>query len=134
MKHILRILRFTKELKSYYIFISILSVLVAAIGLLQPLFTGWAIDELKLGTNADIQRLVVIVIAIFLSDLGTNLLSNLNGYIGDQMSARLYKSLGRQYYEHLLSLPQSYFDQELTGKIINRLNRSVVQISGFMQM
>lgn len=134
MKHILRILRFTRELKPYYITISILSVLVAAIGLLQPLFTGWAIDELKLGTNADIQRLIMIVVAIFLSDLGSNLLSNLNGFIGDQMSARLYKSLGRQYYEHLLSLPQSYFDQELTGKIINRLNRSVVQISSFMQM
>ncbi len=134
MQHILKILRFTKELRPYYIVIGILSVFVAAIGLLQPLFTGWAIDELKLGTEADIQRLVVIVVAIFLSDLGTNLLSNINGYIGDQMSARLYKSLGRQYYEHLLSLPQSYFDQELTGKIINRLNRSVVQISGFMQM
>lgn len=134
MKHILRILRFTRELKPYYITISILSVLVAAIGLLQPLFTGWAIDELKLGTSANIQRLVMIVVAIFISDLGSNLLSNINGYIGDQMSARLYKSLGRQYYEHLLSLPQSYFDQELTGKIINRLNRSVVQISNFMQM
>ena len=134
MQHILKILRFTKELRPYYIVIGILSVFVAAIGLLQPLFTGWAIDELKLGTEADIQRLVVIVVAIFISDLGTNLLSNINGFIGDQMSARLYKSLGRQYYEHLLSLPQSYFDQELTGKIINRLNRSVVQISGFMQM
>jgi ATP-binding cassette, subfamily B, bacterial len=134
MKHIFKILRFTRELRPYYIVISIMSVFVAAIGLLQPLFSGWAIDEIRLGTGASVDRIVVIVVAIFISDLASNLLSNINGYIGDQMSAKLYKSLGRKYYEHLLSLPQSYFDQELTGKIINRLNRSVVQITGFMQM
>lgn len=50
------------------------------------------------------------------------------------MSARLNKILGQRYYEHLLSLPQQYFDTELTGTIINRLNRSVTQISNFMQM
>lgn len=134
MKHILRIISFTKELKPYYIIISILSVLVAAVGLLQPLLSGMAIDELRNGTGANVNKLVYIVIGIFLADLASNLISNINGFIGDQMSARLYKSLGQRYYKHLLSLPQSYFDQELTGKIINRLNRSVTQITGFMQM
>lgn len=134
MKHIYRILTFTRELRAYYIVISVLSIFVAVIGLLQPLLSGFAIDEIRLGTGASVQRIVVIVIAIFLSDLGANLISNINGYIGDQMSAKLYKTLGKRYYEHLLSLPQSYFDQELTGKIINRLNRSVVQITNFMQM
>lgn len=134
MKYILRILRFTKELKAYYLIISGLSVLVAAVGLLQPLLSGWAIDEVRVGTGANVHRLVIIVIAIFVSDLASNLISNYNGFLGDQMSAKLYKSLGERYYKHLLSLPQSYFDAELTGKIINRLSRSVQQISNFMQM
>ncbi len=134
MKHILRIIKFTRELKGYYYLISSLSILVAAIGLVQPLLSGWAIDELRRGTDSNINRLVMIVVGIFGSDLASNLISNVNGYFGDQMSARLYKVLGERYYRHLMTLPQSYFDQELTGKIISRLSRSVVQITNFMQM
>lgn len=134
MKHILRIIKFTRELKGYYYLISLLSILVAAIGLVQPLLSGWAIDELRRGTDSNINRLVMIVVGIFGSDLASNLISNVNGYFGDQMSARLYKVLGERYYRHLMTLPQSYFDQELTGKIISRLSRSVVQITNFMQM
>ena len=50
------------------------------------------------------------------------------------MSANLQKHLSERYYVHLLSLPQRYFDQELSGKIINRMNRGISQISQFMQM
>lgn len=134
MKHILKILRFTKELKSYYIVISALSIIVAGLNLVQPLLSGWAIDEVRLGSDSNLSKLVVIVCFIFLSDLASNLVSNLNGYLGDQMSARLYKHLGERYYRHLLSLPQSFFDKELSGKLINRLSRSINQISNFMQM
>jgi ATP-binding cassette subfamily B protein len=133
VKHIFKILRFTKELKAYYLAISILSVLVAAIGLLQPLLSGWAIDEVRKGTGANIHWLVIIVLGIFASDFATTFINNFNGYLGDQMSARLQRILGGRYYEHILTLPQRYFDTELTGKIIGRLNRSVTQISNFLQ-
>lgn len=134
MKHIWKIIHFTRELWRSYIVISILSVLVAAVGLLQPLLSGFAVDEIRKGTATNLRYVVFIVIGIFVSDIASNLISNVNGYLGDQMSARLYRILGQRYYEHLMKLPQSYFDKELTGKIINRLNRSVMQISNFMQM
>ncbi len=134
MKYIFRILKFTKELKAYYITISILSILIAAVGLVYPLLSGWAIDEIRFGTDANVGKLVFIVVLIFASDLASNLLSNINGHIGDQMASKLSKSLGSKYYQHLLSLPQSYFDSDMTGKIINRLNRSIVQIANFMQI
>ena len=134
MKYIFRIIRFNKELKAYYITISILSILIAAAGLMYPLLSGWAIDEIRFGTDANVGKLVFIVVLIFASDLASNLLSNINGHIGDRMAAKLSKSLGSKYYQHLLSLPQSYFDSDMTGKIINRLNRSIVQIVNFMQI
>ena len=134
MKYIFRIIRFTKELKAYYITISILSILIAAVGLVYPLLSGWAIDEIRFGTDANVGKLVFIVVLIFASDLASNLLSNINGHIGDRMASKLSKSLGSKYYQHLLSLPQSYFDSDMTGKIINRLNRSIVQIANFMQI
>ena len=134
MKYIFRIIRFTKELKAYYITISILSILIAVAGLTYPLLSGWAIDEIRFGTDANVGKLVFIIVLIFASDLASNLLSNINGHIGDRMAAKLSKSLGSKYYQHLLSLPQSYFDSDMTGKIINRLNRSIVQIVNFMQI
>ncbi|MFI5212464.1 MAG: ABC transporter ATP-binding protein, partial [Candidatus Saccharimonadales bacterium] len=39
-----------------------------------------------------------------------------------------------RYYEHLLKLPQSYYDGELTGTIINRLNRAITEVSNFLNM
>lgn len=134
MKHIWRIITFTRDLWRYYAAISVLSIFVAAVGLAQPFLSGLAIDEVRKGTSANLHYVVLIVIGIFASDLASNLISNMNSFLGDQMSARLYRLLGSRYYQHLLTLPQSYFDQELTGKIINRLNRSVMQISNFMQM
>lgn len=134
MRDIIRILRSASELKRYYIFISIFTVLLSLLTLLQPLLSGWAIDEIRLGTEANVRYVALLAVGIFLLDLSQTLFSNIGGYMGDQMSARLNKTLSHRYYEHLLSLPQRYFDTELSGKVINRLNRSIVQITNFMQM
>ena len=53
---------------------------------------------------------------------------------GDLLAIRLKRYMSTRYYEHLLSLPQSYFDQELTGTIINRMNRGIQDIGDFVQM
>lgn len=134
MKQILRILGTARELRGYYIAISILSVAASLTQVLVPLLTGWAIDEVRRGTGANVSHVAWLAVGLFLLDLGGNILNNINGYLGDQMSAKLQRSLSKAYYEHLLKLPQRYFDTELSGKIINRLNRSITQITNFMQM
>lgn len=134
MNYIIRILRSARELWRYYAFISALTVFLSLLTLLQPLLSGMAIDEIRLGTDANVTYVVLLAVGIFILDLLSTLFNNVNGYLGDQMSARLNKILAGRYFEHLLSLPQSYFDRELSGKIINRLNRSIVQITNFMQM
>lgn len=100
----------------------------------MPLFTGWAIDEMRKGTSANISYVAWLAVGIFALDLGGTIISNINGYFGDQMSVKLQTLLSNRYYQHLLSLSQKYFDTELSGKIINRLNRSINQITNFMQM
>lgn len=109
-------------------------VLVSLSGLMAPLLSGWAIDEVRKGTGANISLLVLIALGIFGLDVAQNFLNNIGGYLGDQMSARLNKILSIRYYEHLLTLPQRFFDTELSGKLINRLNRSVQQIANWVQM
>jgi ATP-binding cassette, subfamily B, bacterial len=134
MKHVFRILISARELWRSYAWIAVMTILLSATTLLTPLLSGWAIDEIRLGTDARIDYLVWLAVGIFVLDLLQNIVSNINGYLGDQMAARLNLILGSRYYEHLLTLPQRYFDTELSGKIINRLNRSITQITNFMQM
>lgn len=134
MKQIWRIITFTKQLWPYYVAVSAISILVAIVGLMVPLLSGRAIDAIQKGGQTEISYVVWLAAGIFALDLASTLLNNIGGYWGDQMATRLQRSLSRQYYEHLLELPQGYFDTELSGKIINRLNRSIVQISNFMQM
>lgn len=137
MKDIWRILTFTKILRKYYAVISACTILLAVMSQLQPIFTKIAIDQItKLSGGGSVDMAVVawMAVAIFATDLGQTLLSNYSGYWGDMLSARLQKFLSERYYEHLLSLPQRYFDEELSGKIINRMSRGITQISNFTQV
>ncbi len=131
MKNIWRIVRFTSQLWPFYAAISFFTVLLALMGVMQPLLTGWAIDQLRHGTQANLHYLILIALGIFLLDFFSNIFSNVSGYIGDQLNVRLSYYLSHRYYEHLLSLQQQFYDTELTGKIINRLNRSITQITNF---
>lgn len=136
MKSIWRIVRFTGSLWRYYLGISIFTILVAAMSQVIPLLTKAAIDEVvKLagGGHADVGRVAVYAVLIFAVDMGQNIFSNIGGYLGDMMSAKQQRLLSNRYYEHVMSLPQRYFDTELTGTIINRMNRGISQITGYAQ-
>lgn len=134
MKYILRILKYGSKLWHYYVLIGVLTILLSLMTLLQPLLSGWVIDEIRKGHGARVSYVAWVAAVIFALDLLSTVVSNVAGYYGDQMAAKLQKLLSVRYYEQLLELPQRYFDTELSGKIINRLNRSITQIVSFMQM
>jgi ATP-binding cassette subfamily B protein len=134
VNHIWRILKFTRQLWPYYLVVSFISILVALAGLAIPFFSGKAIDAIQAGGSVEISYVVWLAAAIFGLDLATTVLTNVGGYYGDQMSEKLQKLLSTRYYQHILGLQQKYFDTELSGKIINRLNRSIDQIASFMHM
>ncbi len=137
MKDIWRIIRFTSDLKKYYFAISATTIVLAVMTQLQPIFTKIAIDQIELlvkGGTASVTVVAWCAVAIFVTDFGQTILSNISGYWGDMLAVRMQKLLSERYYTHLLSLPQKYFDQELSGKIINRMSRGISQITTFMQM
>lgn len=137
MRGMLRIFKFTRELWPYYAAISAFTILLSLMTQLQPLFTKAAIDQItKLigGGHANVKLVAFFAVLIFLTDVGQTVLSNIGGFLGDMMSARLQKIMSERYYEHILSLSQHYFDTELSGKIINRMSRGISQISTFLQM
>lgn len=137
MKEIWRILKYTSVLKKYYLWISFFTILLAGMTQLQPLLTKAAIDEFTKGIDGGDTRLSFVALMaflIFLTDLGQTVLSNISGYMGDMMSAKVNQIMGYRYFRKLLDLPQSYFDTELSGKIVNRMTRGIRQIADFMQM
>ncbi len=134
MKEIIKILKIGRELWRSYLLVSIFTVLLSLITIFQPLLSGWAIDEISKGTQANISYAFLLAVGIFLLDLMQTGFSNISGYIGDIIQIKLNKILSENYYRHLMSLPQYYFDNEQTGKIISRLNRSIVQITNFIHM
>lgn len=132
MKQIVKILSAGWELRASYALITLCTTLLSIGSILVPLLSGWAIDEIRNGTTTNLSYVLWLATGIFAIDLAQTLISNYNGFIGDQIQVRLQKILSARYYTHLMQLPQSYFDTELTGKIINRLNRSIVQVTGFI--
>lgn len=130
----MRILASARELRKYYIAIGFLTIVASVTTLLVPILSGRAIDEISQGTSAELQYVVWIAVGLFLLDVSGTFLNNISGYLGDRMAAKLNKILSERYYKHLLTLPQSFFDKELSGALISRLNRSVLQLSNFMNM
>lgn len=137
MKSILKILSFASSLWPYYVAIAVFTVIVTGLNLLPPVLTKVATDEIVKLINHQPAREAVVLAAVgamFVSGIIVTFLSNYSGYLGDIMAAKLRQFLSVRYFEHLLKLPQAYFDNELTGTIINRLNRSITDVTQFMNM
>jgi ATP-binding cassette subfamily B protein len=137
VKDIWRIIKFTRQLWPYYAAVSGFTILLAAMSQLQPLFTKTAIDQvshLLSGGHADVKLVALMAILIFVTDFGQTIFSNIGGYLGDILSAKVQRYMSERYFEHLLTLPQAYYDNELTGTIINRMSRGITQITQFMNM
>src|ERR1039458_3938995 len=137
MKEIIRIVKLTKELRLLYVGVGLFTVLLAGMSQLQPLFTKGAIDQITnilSGGSANVKLVFLFAFLIFITDVAQTIFSDISGYIGDILSAKISRIMSRKFFEQLLTLPQGYFDKESTGKIINRMNRGVNQISNFMNV
>ncbi|WP_237197286.1 ABC transporter ATP-binding protein [Rothia nasimurium] len=137
MKSIARIVRATQELWPYFVGIIICAVLTSATSLLAPFIISGATDAVVGHLNGSAPTtgtaIAWFAVAYLAAQLVSVLTTNIGGYIGDVMSQRMRTILSVRYYEKLLSLPLSYFDTELTGTIIARLNRSITEVTNFVK-
>lgn len=137
MKILFRVLGYARNLWPYYLGITIFSILMSLTALAVPFIIKQATDLIVASVNSgrpDISGAVWLAVALFVVDIASTLFTNWGGYLGDMMSAKLKKQLSERYYLHLLKLPQQYYDTELTGTIINRLNRTIFEVTQFANM
>ncbi|ATG52902.1 iron ABC transporter ATP-binding protein [Brachybacterium vulturis] len=140
MSSLLRIIRFTRALAPLYTAIITCSVLTAAAGLAVPFLIGSATDTVAGAVNGEtatgtaVRTVVLLAAAVLAAELAVTVISNVGGWFGDVMSNRMRTILSVRYYDKLLHLPQRWFDGEITGTIVARLNRSITEITNFTKM
>ena len=131
-----RILITTRQLWPLYLGIVAGAVTISATTLLIPFIIAQATDtvvSVTQGTGGSIGGLVWFAVLLLITSLANSALTNVTGYWGDVMGARLRVILSQRYYDKLLRLPQRYYDNELTGTIISRLSRSITAITDFLR-
>ena len=137
MKPLIHMLRYARGMGRYYVGVSISSVVVALTGIAVPFVISRATNlmvEVVEGGAVRIEQAIFLALVLLALDVTNTMVRNLGGYWGDVMATRLKQQLSTRYYHHLLGLPQSYFDGELTGTIINRLNRAITETTNFLNM
>jgi len=117
--------------KPLYHLVAILGILIlvgALLELVTPIFSKLIIDEIvkKIsGTGASVNRLIFLIALAFGLNFFGIIVTVVSERIGDHFGGRLRKFLIEKFYEKVLSLPQSYFDSEVSGKILNQLSRGI---------
>ncbi|WP_165164250.1 ABC transporter ATP-binding protein [Corynebacterium qintianiae] len=139
MQPLIRVLRSASALWPFYLLVVVVSSVVAGLGLVTPFILKRATDTIVStlgdgGGDPGVPGLLVwLALALFAAEAVAWMLRNISGYLGDVMVARLRQILSTRYFAKLLSLPQSYFDSQVTGTIIARLDRSIANITMFVQ-
>ena len=128
--HLLRSLVYIKRYKKLLIGAFIFSAISIVCGLLMPLFTADAIDEMI--PNEDIKGLIIAgvsLIGIVIVQATCNRFRSRCSAIAGQAIVR---DLRRDLYVHLQDLPFDYFDSRPHGKILVRVINYVNSVSDFL--
>lgn len=134
-----KILRSAKALWPYYLGVVLSAIVVSVLALVTPFILKAATDTIVEALNGGIaldsatRTVLWLAAALLATQFANTVLRNLGGYIGDVMAARMRQILSTRYYAKLLGMPQRYFDAQVTGTIIARLDRSISSITQTLQ-
>lgn len=138
MKNIVRILTGARELWPLYLGIILGAIATTATTLLMPFLiadaTQTVVDMATSKREPSATPLIRIAVLLLVVMATNSIVTNITGYLGDLMSTRVRQILSHSYFDKLLRMPQRYFDTELTGAIISKLDRSITTISQFLQV
>lgn len=135
MQNIIRIIKISKPLHHLVFIIAGLILFSSLLGLAAPILSKFIVDEIVSrvqGQGGDVGRLIFLIVLSFLMNFIGLISTTVSERIGDHFAGRLRKFLTEKFYDKALTLPQSYYDSEMSGKILNQLNRGITTIQGFL--
>lgn len=136
MSPIFRILSFTKKYRNWYLFMGFFVVFTSLLSLVNPLLSKQIVDLIVKrisGQTVDTNIFFYILVAMILSDISITVLTAFSQWVGDLLTVKLQTFLSQKFYEHVLSLHIGYFDNAITGTIVNKMYRGITSITSFIQ-
>ncbi len=135
MGNIIKIIKLSKPQHRWILIAMVLILIQALLQQATPITLKYVVDELSLQINdgtGDYQRVIILFGFILGINLFGVVISSLSQRLGDHIGSRLGRYLTEVYYRKIFTLPQIYFDSEVSGKIVNQLNRGILSIRNFI--
>jgi len=106
-------------------------ILLGFLNQVAPILTKQIVDiivaKLK-GQPAELRNIIIFLGIILTTDILVTALTDISQYYSDVTTAKLNNYLTEKFYKHVLSLSIEYFDNEITGKILSKLDRGITNI------
>jgi ATP-binding cassette subfamily B protein len=136
MQPIFRIIRFTRQYASWYVFMGGFVIIVSLLSLVGPYISKLLVDAIvsQLGGKQANESYIIMLLAIYIgSDVAITGMTAVSQWVGDLLSVKLQTFLSEKFYKHVLSLHVGYFDNEITGRLVNKLYRGITSVTDFIQ-
>jgi ATP-binding cassette subfamily B protein len=134
MKNIFKIIKLVKPMYGLMIIIIIVTIIGAVFEIVTPLLSGRILDEVIRQSTNEVKEFseLITLLGISLGATIIYLIARSSGQrLGDHLAGKVRRFLTEKFYDKALTLPQSYFDSEISGKVVNQLNRGIVSIQDF---
>lgn len=115
--------------------IALVVVVSTSLEVVTPLLSGKILDEVirQAGNDSREYAQLIRLLGISLSaTIGFLITRSIGQRLGDNLAGKMRKYLTEQFYDKALRLPQSYYDSEISGKVVNQLNRGITSIQEFI--
>lgn len=135
MKNIFKIFKISKPQHKWILVACVLITIQAVLQQASPVTLKYVIDELSnqiANKSGNYQTVISLFGLILVINLSVAVLNSVNQRIGDFIASRLGRFLTEVFYKKIFTLPQAFFDGEISGKIVNQLNRGINSIRDFV--
>lgn len=136
MKQIFTIISFTKHLWRWYVFMGIFILVSSLLSLVTPILSKEIVDIIVSqisGHKVVFTQFIWLLAGIIATDIFITLFTAFSQWVGDILTVKLQTFLSMKFYDHILSLNIGYFDNEITGRIVNKMYRGITSITEFIK-
>ncbi|OIN88701.1 hypothetical protein COX59_04695 [Candidatus Beckwithbacteria bacterium CG_4_10_14_0_2_um_filter_47_25] len=137
MTNIKKIITLSRPLYRFTLLLSLLVLVMSVLQQVQPFLIKFIVDNIQkqlTEQSGDLTTVSWLMLGILGVNLLAAILNSLSMRFGDYINSRLRRFLTEKFYTHVFTLPQKYFDSEISGKILNQLSRGIQSIQDFMGM
>lgn len=135
MRNIGKIIALAKPFHGIFVVVCVLIVIDSLARQATPLLIKALVDRLQEGhltVDTATSQLAPLVLLLIAASVVVVILNGVSMRLGDYFASRLSRYLTERFYQKIFTLPQHYFDGELSGRILNQLNRGIVSIGDFL--